>query len=160
MSGFLLRLVLLSIVWLLALGEVSWGDLVVGLILSAGLLWLLGYHRSDRSPERLGSRVLRFWPFLFAAWREIVTGTWEVTAIVLGRRPAQPGYVEVPIGARTLNGIVVTSWLTTLIPGSALVNTDDERGVMLFHVLDATDPEVFRSELDEFYERYQRHVFP
>lgn len=160
MSGFLLRLVLLAIVWLLALGEVSWGDLAVGLILSAGLLWLLGYHRSDRSPERLGSRVLRFWPFLLAAGHRVIAGAWDVTAIVLGWRPATPGYVEVPIGARTLNGIVVTSWLTTLIPGSAFVNLDDERGVMLFHVLDATDPEVFRSELDQFYERYQRHVFP
>ncbi len=160
MSGFLLRLGLLAGVWLLALGKVSVGDLIVGLLLSAGLLWLLGYHRSDRSPEGLGRRVVRFWPFLLVAVRDIVAGTWDVTTIVLGRRPATPDYVEVPIGARTRNGIVVTSWLTTLIPGSALIDVDDARGVMLFHVLDATDPEAFRSALDRFYERYQRHVFP
>ncbi len=160
MSGFLVRLAVHTGVWLLALGDVSPGDLIVGLFVSAGVLWLLGYHRSDRTPEGFPGRVLRFWPFLLAAGREIVVGTRDVTAVVIGARPATPGYVEVPIGARTRNGIVVTGWLTTLIPGSVLIDIDDERGIMLFHVLDATEPEDFRSSLDRFYERYQRHVFP
>ncbi|HAX25338.1 MAG TPA: cation transporter, partial [Chloroflexi bacterium] len=64
------------------------------------------------------------------------------------------------VGVRTTNGIIVTTWLTTLIPGSAMVEIDEERGVMIFHVLDAADPDAFRSSLDRFYERYQRHVFP
>lgn len=160
MTGFLLRLVLLTCVWLLAIGELDAGNLAIGLAVSAGVLWLLGYHRSDRTPDSLGRRALRFVPFVLAAGREVTIGTWQVALVVLGRREAIPGYVDVPIGPRTRNGIVVTSWLTTLIPGSALIDVDDDRDVMVFHVLDAADPEVFRASLDRFYQHYQRHVFP
>ncbi len=31
---------------------------------------------------------------------------------------------------------------------------------MLMHVLDATDPDAVRARHDEFYDRYQRAVFP
>ena len=31
---------------------------------------------------------------------------------------------------------------------------------MLFHVIDASDPDAVRAQLDRFYQRYQRRVFP
>jgi multisubunit Na+/H+ antiporter MnhE subunit len=31
---------------------------------------------------------------------------------------------------------------------------------MLFHVIDASDPDAVRDHLDRFYQRYQRRVFP
>ncbi|CCF84740.1 Na+/H+ antiporter subunit E [Nitrolancea hollandica] len=54
----------------------------------------------------------------------------------------------------------MTSWLITLAPGSVLVDVDWERGVMLFHLLDASDPDATRATVARFYERYQRAVFP
>jgi len=160
MSRVLLWFVLLTAVWLMALGQVSVGDLLIGLILSATLLWMFRVVRSNGPSDDMGRRVLWFGPFAVAALRKIVIATWDVSAIVLDRRAASPGYVEVVVGVRTTNGIIVTTWLTTLIPGSAMVEIDEERGVMIFHVLDAADPDAFRSSLDRFYERYQRHVFP
>lgn len=160
MSGFLVRLVLLTGVWLLALGAVSLGDVVIGLILSGGLLWLLGYHHSSRTPHVVFGRVIHFVPFFVAAMRQIAIGTIEVSAVILGLREATPAYVAVPIRDRTPNGVAVTTWLTTLIPGSALIEIDDEEEIMLFHVFDVADPELFLTSLDDFYERYQRKVFP
>ncbi|MCO5178367.1 MAG: Na+/H+ antiporter subunit E [Thermomicrobiales bacterium] len=160
MSGFLVRLVLLSGVWLLALGDVSFGDLVIGLLLSGGLLWLLGYHHSSRTPHVVVGRVMYFVPFACAALYQIILGTIDVSAVILGRREAKPAYVAVPIGDRTPNGVAVTTWLTTLIPGSALVEIEDESSVMVFHVLDVAEPGQFIDNLDRFYQRYQRQVFP
>ena len=160
MSGFVLRLMLLSVVWLLTLGELSVGDLLVGLLLSASLLLVLGYRGTGQPASVVMGRVLAFWPFLLAGMREIFVATWNVAVIVLGLRPAHPGYVEVPIGERTPAGIVVTSWLTTLIPGSVLIDVEPEREVMIFHVFDASDPHAFVANLEHLYERYQRKVFP
>lgn len=160
MSGFLVRLFLLSGVWLLALGDISLGDLVIGLFLSAGLLWLLGYHHSSRTPQVGVGRVIHFVPFAFAALHQIIIGTIDVSAVILGLRDAEPAYVAVPIGDRTPNGVAVTTWLTTLIPGSALVEIEDDSGVMVFHVLDAPEPGAFIDNLERFYQRYQRQIFP
>lgn len=160
MKLFLLRLVLLCGVWLLALGTVSGGDIAVGLILSAGLLLLLDSRSEQLANPSLGRRVLAFWPFLFASLWEVLVGTWEVTLVVVGRRPMVPGYIEIPIGSRTPTGVAVTALLVTLAPGSVLVDVDWAREVMLFHLLDASDPDATRDTVARFYERYQRAVFP
>lgn len=160
MSTFLLRLVLLCGVWLLALGEVSFGDVLVGVVVSMGLLLLLGYHRSDETISVVGKRIIAFFPFCIAVLRDLTAGTWMVALYVLGLRAATPGYVEVPIGERTTNGVAVTGMLVTLAPGSVLIDVDWERDIMLYHMLDATDPDAVRATIATFYERYQRAVFP
>ncbi|MBA2375274.1 MAG: Na+/H+ antiporter subunit E, partial [Rubrobacter sp.] len=48
----------------------------------------------------------------------------------------------------------------TLSPGTYLVEVDWERGVWLIHALDASDPDEVRRDRHEFYERYQKRVFP
>jgi multisubunit Na+/H+ antiporter MnhE subunit len=41
-----------------------------------------------------------------------------------------------------------------------LVEVDPARQAMLFHVIDASDPDAVRDQLDRFCQRYQRRVFP
>jgi multisubunit Na+/H+ antiporter MnhE subunit len=40
------------------------------------------------------------------------------------------------------------------------IDLDEAAGVMLLHVIDASDPEQVRAAHLRFYERYQRRVFP
>lgn len=162
MRAFLLRLALLCGVWLLALGQVSLGDLAVGVVVSSGFLLLLRPRMTDMRVPTLpfGRRTLAFIPFAYAILRDVTRETWTVALWVLGRRHMQPGYIEIPIGRRTPNGVAVTGWLVTLVPGSVLVRVDWERGMMLFHILDAADPDATRVAIDRFYERYQRSIFP
>jgi Na+/H+ ion antiporter subunit len=61
---------------------------------------------------------------------------------------------------RTAPPQAITGLLAGLSPGSMLVEVDPERQAMLFHVIDAHDPDAVRDHLDRFYQRYQRRVFP
>ena len=65
-----------------------------------------------------------------------------------------------PIGERSELGVAVTGLLIGLSPGSLLLDVDSERQAMLFHVIDARDPDAVRAQIDHFYQRYQRRVFP
>ena len=47
-----------------------------------------------------------------------------------------------------------------MAPGTFLVDVDWERGVFLIHILDASDPDAVRHHQEDFYQRYQRNVFP
>ena len=49
---------------------------------------------------------------------------------------------------------------TVEIAPDVFVDVDEERGVVLIHILDASDPEAFRRQQENFYNRYQRKVFP
>ncbi|MBI3969365.1 MAG: Na+/H+ antiporter subunit E [Chloroflexi bacterium] len=118
-------------------------------------------HPLAPSPRQPMQAIIAFLPFAAAVLRDIAAGTWQVALVVLHIRALpRTGIIAVPIEERTPTGVAVTSLVTTLSPGTFLVDVDWERRVMLFHVLDATDPETHRAAQRDFYERYQRHVFP
>jgi multicomponent Na+:H+ antiporter subunit E len=152
-------------VYLLSLGSLDPLDAVGGLVLATALsLGLRG--RLEIPPPRaqgppLAARVAAFPLLLAALLVDIARGTWDVALRVLHLRPVEcPGIVLVPIGERTEIGVAVTGLFAGLSPGSLLVEVDPRRQTMLFHVIDASDPDAFRDQLDRFYHRYQRRVFP
>lgn len=159
----LLLVVLLTAVYALTLGSVAPLDLLTGALLGGGLLLL---SRSVTVPTSLGAgvvlgRILAFVPFTCAVVRDIIVSTWRVSLIVLGLRPLRaPGIVRVPIGNRSPAGVTVSSLVETLSPGSVLIDVDWEERAMYIHVIDASDPDHIRHRMQEFYERYQRRVFP
>lgn len=164
MTRYVAAIALLTLVYALALGSFDPPDLLFGAGLSAALvIFSRGFVFGDdsgRGPSILG-RAVAFMPFAFAVFREILRGTWEVSLVTLHLRPLQqPGIVAVPVGDRTPSGMSAWAVVTGLPPGSFFVDVDGERGVALIHVLDASDPESFRREQEDFYRRYQSKVFP
>ncbi|MDP8953194.1 MAG: Na+/H+ antiporter subunit E, partial [Actinomycetota bacterium] len=131
---------------------------VSGALVYASRPFMFGDDRPDPLPG-LARRCVAFFPFAGAVVQLVVAGTWEVALITLHLRPlARPGIVKVPVGERTPTWAAVTALVMTLSPGAFLVETNDE--FMLMHLIDATDPDAFRSECEDFYQRYQRKVFP
>ena len=109
----------------------------------------------------LPGRIAAF-PLLAAAvLAEIARGTWDVALRVLHlRKLERPGIVAIPIGERSPLGVAVTGLLVGLSPGSTLLEVDERRRTMLFHVIDDSDPDGVRASIDRLYQRYQRRVFP
>lgn len=156
---------LLAGVYLLSLGSLDPFDMAFGValaaVLSLGLRGRLEIPPPPASGPPLAARVAAFPLLLAALLADIARGTWDVALRVLHLRPVEsPGIVLVPIGERTPVGVAVTGLFAGLSPGSLLVEVDPRRQAMLFHVIDASDPDAFRDQLDRFYHRYQRRVFP
>jgi multicomponent Na+:H+ antiporter subunit E len=164
MSRALVSLLLVTAVYLLALASTDPLDALVGGVLAAALLLAL---RRFLFPGRaapfasLPRRALAFLPFAAAVLWDITKGTWDVALVVLHVRPlVVPGVVAIPIGERTEAGLAAMSLVATLSPGEFLVDVDHESGVVLIHVLDASDPDAVRERHEDFYRRYQKAVFP
>ncbi len=164
MSGPLIAWALLVVVWALVLDSWAPADLIVGGVVAAAILIVL--HRSAARPVRGGdpplvTRILAILPLAGASIRDITSGTWRVSLVVLGLRPlVQPGIVVVPFGDRTARGVAVSCFFITLAPGETLVGIDKKRREMLVHVIDGRDPDAIRAHFDRFYERHQRRVWP
>ena len=162
-AGRLLWVAVLAAVYLLALGSFHPFDRALGLLLAAGLSFGLrgGLERPQGEGPPLAARLAAAPALLAALLAEIARGTWDVALRVLHLRPVEhPGIVLVPIGERTELGVAVTGLLVGLSPGSLLLDVDEGRRAMLFHVIDASDPDAVRAQIDGFYHRYQRRVFP
>lgn len=162
-GGRVLWVAVLAAVYLLALGSIHPLDVAFGVVLAAVLsLGLRGRLQRPQGPGPALAARLAAAPLLLAALlAEIARGTVDVALRVLHLRPVeQPGIVLVPIGERSELGVAVTGLLVGLSPGSLLLDVDAERRAMLFHVIDARDPDAVRAQIDGFYHRYQRRVFP
>ncbi len=164
MKRALLSLLLLILVYALVLASFAPWDLALGAALSGALLLLArrSFFGGNFAPlPGLLGRILAFVPFAAAVFRDAVAGTRQVTLVVLHLRPLErPGIVAVPIGERTSVGVAVSALVTTISPGEFLVDVDWKRRVMLIHSINAATPEEVRRSHEDFYQRYQRKVFP
>lgn len=155
---------LLTLVYALALESFKLWDLALGALISAALLaatWRYLFEEPPVVQPGLLKRVLAFVPFALVVLGDVLFGTWHVALVSLRLRPLPPsGIVAVPIGERSPTGVAVCTLVTTISPGSIFVDLDEERGELFFHVMDASNPEAVREQYRQFYERYQRHIFP
>jgi multisubunit Na+/H+ antiporter MnhE subunit len=160
----LLSVALLTLVYAFTLASFDPWDLAIGALLSVILLGLFRQVTIGRRPTPLpdlAARVVAFVPFALRVVQDVVVGTWEVALFVLSLGPLRtPGVVSVPIGSRSHRGVAVTALVTTLAPGSYFLGVDWERRHMLFHFVDASDPDAIRQSMASFYDQYQRRVFP
>jgi multisubunit Na+/H+ antiporter MnhE subunit len=162
MSRFALLTITLTVVYLLVLTSVQPGDVLVGVALSAALAAASTW---TRSPARIGpplaGRLAAAPALALGTLVDMVSGTWHVALYVLGRRRLEsPGIVAIPKGERTSSGVAVWGYITAISPDEIVVEADDERGVLLVHVLDARDTSAIRARHQHTYERRQRRVFP
>lgn len=165
MSRLVITVVLLVLVWALTLTSFDPADLAVGALVAVALLlafrsFLFTEEGSAPGPG-LARRIVKLPLFVFAVLREITVGTVFVSSIVLGfRRAERPGIVTVSIAERSEVGVAASALAITLSPGELLIDVDSEHDVMLIHVLEARDPDQVRAHHADFYQRYQRGVFP
>jgi multisubunit Na+/H+ antiporter MnhE subunit len=154
----------LTAVYGMALASADPWDLGIGAVLSVCVLIAFGrFILPDQAlPFRLVLRRAVLLPRLAVATAAtIVRGTVQVTRVVLGWTSARNAdFIEVPRGDRSETGVVINGLLETLSPGSVLVAVDPVEDTWTIHVLQAEDKAAVRAEVDRFYDRYQRPVWP
>lgn len=154
--GFLAGFILL---FNLVIGDFSLENTLVGLVLSAALMWLF---RKQVIPRPLPKNDFAFHLLIYAPvlfWYlfiDIIRGTWQVVMTTLDIHPLrQPGIVEVPLAAHSLYGVGPVGFFVTLSPGSFLVEIDWDEKQMLIHVLDASDPDRVRYDAEKYFRLWE-----
>ena len=159
-AGF--AVLFLTGIYVMVLASFHPWDLFFGVVVSGALVYGFRSFVFGGRPDPLtglAGRAAAFFPFVVAVVWDVLKGTWEVALITLHIKPlVEPGVVKLPVGERTPTGVAVLGLVTTLSPGAFLIEANDE--FMLIHVIDASDPDAFREEREDFYQRYQRKVFP
>jgi multisubunit Na+/H+ antiporter MnhE subunit len=154
----------LTAVYALALASANPWDLATGAIL--GLAVLAVFRDFIFAPRTFAfgdvvRRVARFPALVGAVFLDIVRGTVAVGRTVLTPvLPDTAGFVKLPIGDRTDEGVVISGLLDTLSPGSVLIDIDPAERTWTIHVLDASDPDVVGDNAERLYQRFQRPIWP
>lgn len=157
----------LAVTYLLMVGSLTWGDVVVSLAvgtLAAALSDRVGVGRAtDEEARRLPpvhSRVLWFFALAWSTFVSMVVGTWRTGSWILRPSAHHPATVRLPRLGRTDAGVAAWGISTSLSPDEFAVDVDEERDELLVHVLDGQDHDRVRERHRQRYERTDRKVFP
>lgn len=168
LGGRLLAILVLLLIYLLTIGSFELGDVGIGLVL-AGLVETGWRVRAKRGGADLGAEpqvplhraVLGLPRLIGRVLLDSVRGTWDVSKYSVGLREVQhDGLVEIELEGISEEGVTLWAFVSTISPGELVVDMDEERGVLVIHVLDVRDADAIRAKHHDFYERIQRKVVP
>ena len=150
-------LLLLTAAWVALTGEVTLANVLEGAIVSALLLVLVRFRgrrgvQLSKAPKAVGL-------FLYFL-KELLLSHAAVDRRIL--RPVSslsPGIVAVPLDLTSDAGITVLANLVTLTPGTLSLDVSPDRRTLYVHALDVADPDAFRREVKEGFERRVKEVF-
>jgi multisubunit Na+/H+ antiporter MnhE subunit len=156
MSRVVIQALVLMGVYLLVLTSVQPGDALVGVVLGAGLAVALQPRPAGRAPSRLAGLVA-LGRVLVTTAVEMARGSWRTAWFCLGRG-GRPGFVEIPRAGRSRHAVALWGVLTGEAPDEVPVDVDEERDVLIVHLVDASDPEAVRDRHRRAWESAQSKV--
>jgi len=149
MSRVVIQALALMGVYLLVMTSAKPADAAAGLLLGLVLAVALRPRLPGRRPATPGfAALLALGPVLAQTAVEMARGSWRTARFCL-RGAGQPGFVEIPRGDRSRHAVALWGVLTGEAPDEVPVDVDEERDVLIVHLVDASDPEAVR-------ERHQR----
>lgn len=147
----LLGNIALGLAWVTLTGDFTLANFLLGVLLGAAVLWLLGDLIGARDYTRRLVATVRLAAVLF--W-EVLASNARVAADVLtpGMR-ATPAIVEVELDARGDLEILLLTMLVTLTPGTVVVHVTHDRRAMYVYGMYVDDDASFRRRIKHTFER-------
>ncbi|WP_029362606.1 Na+/H+ antiporter subunit E [Brachybacterium squillarum] len=126
------------VLWCLLWGEVEVKTVLGGLVVAAGVFWLFPMPPTG---SELTLRPLRMLAFLGRFLVDLVVSAVEVAWYAIRPGPQPPSsVVAVTLASRSDFFLTFTGVLTTLIPGSVVVEAQRATGTLFLHVIGAGTP--------------------
>jgi multisubunit Na+/H+ antiporter MnhE subunit len=145
-------------IYLLVMTSAKPGDAAAGLLLGLVLAVALRPRLPGRRPATPTlTGLVALGPVLAMTAVEMARGSWRTARFCL-RGGARPGFVEIPRAGRTRHAVALWGVLTGEAPDEVPVDIDEERDVLIVHLVDASDPAAVRERHQRAYERAQRRV--
>ena len=158
MTRIAVQALLLMGVYLLVLTSAKPADAAMGLALGLVLALALRPRRPGRrsaTPSPAG--LIALIPVLALTAVDMVRGSWRTVRFCLWGT-GEPGFVELPRADRSRYAVALWGVLTGEAPDEVPVDVDEERDVLIVHLVDASDPDAVRERHRRAYERAQRRV--
>lgn len=148
---------LLVIMWIVMVGEVSFGALLLGLIVGI----IVPIFTAPWWPGRPQVRFLPALRYLGIVLWDIVVANFQVAAIILFRRnrDLRPAWLTIPLDLTTPEAITVFAGTISLTPGTVSADVSACGKFLLVHALDAPDPAGEIAKIKARYEARLKEIF-
>jgi multicomponent K+:H+ antiporter subunit E len=141
---------ILLLIWLMLVGSLSAGQIVLSAVLAIGIPHLCERLLPERMRIGNWSTVARFAPIVLY---DIVASAITVARQILGPEDRiRPGFVWVPLTIRDSYGVTSLAGIITMTPGTLSVDISPDRRHLLVHAFHVDDPAALVATLKHRYE--------
>jgi multisubunit Na+/H+ antiporter MnhE subunit len=144
MTGVLIRAAGFAGVYLLVLTSIHPGDVATGALIGLAVAVALRPRAATSVGQAAPVSLRGAGAYLARTAGEVCVGSWRVVRFCLGA-PAALGFVEIPREDRTPAEVAAWGVLTGEAPDEVPIDVDEERGVLIVHLVDASDPDAVRA---------------
>ncbi len=148
--------ILLGVVWVLLVGDLGLGTIVLAIILALGIGWILPRPATPRINQ----------PFALIAYGglvvwDVVVASIQVARIIvfMPKDQIKSAFIAVPIDLPSPQAITILAGTITLTPGTLTADISSDGSVLLIHALHAPDPAATRDEIKSRYEARLKRIF-
>jgi multicomponent K+:H+ antiporter subunit E len=152
-----LALALLAM-WLLLQQSLAPGQIILGSIIAIFASRALAALQPERPRIRNLGSIAKLIAFVTV---DVLRSNIAVARIVFeGRRHEQTaGFLSVPLALRDRTALAILACIITATPGTAWLEYDSTRGVVLIHMLDLVDEQTWIDTITNRYERLLLEIF-
>ncbi|MCG7573196.1 Na+/H+ antiporter subunit E [Phaeobacter sp. CNT1-3] len=145
--------IFLALIWVLFFGGFTWLTTLSGLVVGYAILWLLQPLKG--APSSYFRRVW-YWARLIVMFHyELLVSSLQVLwDIFTPTHLSNPAIIEMPLDVKTDAGILLTTNLISLTPGTLSIDVSEDRKTLILHVMFADDPDAVRRQLKQGMERW------
>lgn len=143
--------ILLALAWAALTGRFDLGNLAVGFVLGAVVMWFA--QRALGSPRYLLKLRHVLGLLLFFVWELLKANLRVAFDVITPRHYMHPGVVAVPLDVKTDAEITLLATLLTLTPGSLSIDVSTDRRTLYVHTMYLDDSETMRRQIKSGFER-------
>ncbi len=138
--------IVLVTIWCFFTGDLTWPNIVLGVLAAAVPTWLIRAELAERRRERTKNYFRHPLRLMYLFWvfvRELVLGSIAIAKMLIiprSRWEYAPGIIPVPLDTRDPVEITIFANTISMIPGTLSVDVSDDSSTLYMHVLDASDP--------------------
>jgi multicomponent K+:H+ antiporter subunit E len=143
--------------WLLLMQSLSPGQVLLGMIVSIIATWSMARVRPTRSRIAKWGKVAELAAIVFV---DVVRSNFAVARIVLSANADRnSSFVRLPLELKNPNALACLALIITATPGTAWVQFDRGKGMLLIHVFDLVDEEAWLRLIKMQYEALLIEIF-
>ena len=143
-NKFLMNL-LLSFIWVVLTGSMSYFDFLFGFLLGFLILWIMNKNEED---HRYFNRVPKIIAFIFYFLKEMIKANIQVAYdVITPKYFFKPGIVRFPLKATSDLEINLISMFISLTPGTILLDVSEDKKWIFIHVMYLESREKFITQL-------------
>lgn len=149
----------LVLMWLLLNNTLSPGQVLLGIVVSAGMVL---YFRPVRPLQPRVHRPLAAVKLIGRVILDVIRSNIAVARIVLGlvrERQVRSGFLHIPLDLRDPHGLAALACIITSTPGTVWVDLTRDGSTLTLHVLDLHDERAWIRTIKERYERPLMEIF-